>query len=436
MTRRAALFLLLAALIVGASGAYHLSRGLTGSQDIYYVQYLGYRWFEPARATEALEKEIRASGEDQAALSLELERRELSARNYPAAAVMSYLGTRLFPGALTRQIAFAQGAAFLLGLLIALLGLARAPAMAAPFAIASGAMALLGFLPGPSPSDHLLYYGPLENALNLVVLAVNPGEAFSPLSFWPKSSLALILMAALANRWTGHIVTGYVLVLATLLFHITLGGLVLAGFVLMDLALRPRAIPWPRLAPVLVLGAAAFSLGQWRIFATSGAFALTLVLLALVALTGLGASRWLAPRVARFPVHVTDTLGFAAAALLLIPLAMALYLAASPDNPWAVESLYLQVAARLVVLAVTVAWLCLASRAMAWIEARGAGLAAVPLVAFACLATVFGAAGSWWWEIRFLDSRLHDPTARATTEPLAPVYYRTLQTLMATGGRA
>jgi len=435
MTRRNALFLLLAALIVGASGAYHLSRGLTGSQDIYYVQYLGYRWFEPMRATAALEQEVRASGATQAALALELKRRELSARNYPAVAVMGYLGTRLFPGALTGQIAFAQSAAFLLGLAIAFLGLARAPAMAAPFAVATGAMALLGFLPGPSPTGHLLYHEGLENALNLIVLAVNPGEAFSPLSFWPKSSLALILMAALANRWSGRILTGYVLVLATLLFHITLGGLVLVGFVIMDLALRPRAVPWARLAPVLVLGAAAFSLGQWRIFAESGKFALTLALLALVAVAGVIASRWLAPRVARVPLHVADTVAFAAAALLLTLLAVALYLAAAPDTPWNIDSLYLQIAARLIVLAVSVAWLCLGVRAVAWIEARGARLAVVPLVAFACLATVYGAAGSWWWEARFLDSRLHDPTARAATEPLAPIYYRALQALMTTKGR-
>ncbi len=433
MTRCAPHFFLLAALIVAASGAYHLSRGLTGSQDIYYVQYLGYRWFEPARAEAALEKEVRALGQDQAAIARELDRRALSSRNYPLAAAMSYLGTRLFPDALARQIAFTQSAAFLAGLLIAFLGLARAPAMAAPFALASGAMALLGFLPGPSPSDHLLYYGPLENLINLVVLIVNPGEAFSPLSFWPKSSLALILMAALTNRWSGRIVAGYVLTLTTLLFHITLGGLLLLGFVLMDLSLRPRALPWPRIAPLLAIGAAAFSLGQWRIFSASSTFASTLVALVLAAIAGVIAGRWLAPRAARYPPHAVDALAFAAAAGLLTVFAMWRYMAAAPDDPWAAEALYLQIAARLVVLATTAAWLCLAVRAVDWLEKRGAVAGALPLVAFACLATVYGATGSWWWEARFIDARLNDPAARAATEPLAPVYYRALQTLTATG---
>ncbi len=431
MTRRAPLFFLIAALIVAASGAYHLSRGLTGSQDIYYTQFLGYRWFEPARAEAALERAIEAQGETKAAVALELERRALSDRNYPAAALAGHLGARLFPGALTRQIVFTQSAAFLAGLLIAFLGLIRAPAMAAPFALAAGAMALLEFLPGPSPSDHLLYYGPLENLINLVVLAVSPGEAFSPLSFWPKSSLALILMAALANRWSGRIATGYVLVLATLLFHITLGGLLLAGFVLMDLALRPRAVPWGRLAPLFALAAAAFFLGQWRIFSASSGAGATLVLLALVLLAAVAVGRWRAPRAARFPLPAADTLAFVAAAVLLTLFAMWRYTAAAPDDPWALESLYLQIAARLVVLAAAVVWLWLAVRAVAWLDGRGAGAAALALAAFACLATVYGAAGSWWWEIRFLDGRLNDPAARAATEPLAPLYYRALQTLTA-----
>ncbi|RMF09185.1 MAG: hypothetical protein D6763_08270 [Alphaproteobacteria bacterium] len=433
--RSPVLFLFLAVLTVAASGAYFLSKGLTGSQDIYYTHFLGYQWFEPERAARALAT-VKATAETNAAPEQDEEgnRRRLAAHNYPVLALTSRLATHLFPADLTPQIIFAQAAAFALGLAIAAAGLACAINMTPAFALAMGAMAILGFLPGPSPTDHLLIYGPVKNAINLIVLAISPGEAFSPLSFWPKSSLALILMAALANRWRGRIHTGYLLLLATMAFHITLGGIVFAGFVLLDLALRPKRLSVWRIGLLATGAAMLFTSGQWRILSEDsqgGAIEITIAIAISAFALSLIANRILVSRLsADVPVAASDTAAFVIAAIVFTPLAMSLYVASTQSATWGGMAIFLQLAARLIVLATSVLWLFACTRGVSWLAERNAEGAALAGVTFMCAVTVYGAAGSWWWEARFIDARLHDPAARAATEPLAPVYYRALQELM------
>ncbi len=425
------LLLLLAVVIIAATGAYHLSKALTAKSDVFYLTFLGFQWFEPEQAAAALARH-EAAAPDQGA---ELERRRQSSRNYPVAALAAYGAHRLAPGQFVLPIAASLVIPFLLGLAIAAIGIALVPEISGAFALAAATMAFASFLPGPAPSDQLTHFGGVDNLLNLVVLAVSPGAAFSPLSLWPKCSLELIFIAALANRWSGRLGAGYALLMLTIPFHLTLGGLLVLGFAIMDLVLRPRALSPLVLLPALAVASVALFLGQWRVVADAGMLPLALLLVGALSVLAFVVMRRLAALRDAVPIAWCDTGALLIAALVATPAAMVLLSVSGTSGDYAApQAAFGQLAARLIVLAST-ALIFAASFALArYLATRKAELATLGVVGVAALFTVYGAAGSWWWEGRFLPARMHDTAQRSQTEPLTEVYYQALCDLVASGG--
>lgn len=425
------ILLIMALITISSAGAFYTSKALTAKSDIFYLHYLGYRWFEPDRAQSALESQAKAG----VAQEQELLRRGQSAGNYPVSAITHYLGSKLFPNNLTLAIAFGLCAPFVAGLGIVAAGLWRLPETGAPVALGVAVMALVGFLPGPVPTDHLLYHEGIENLFNIVVLVVSPGEAFSPLSIWPKSILALILMVVMASRWSGRTGVGYLLAAATIPFHVTLGGLLLMGLVLMDRALHPSATPvwWSVCGATVAL--LSLMLSQWRIVAKGGIGLEAVAIIAAVLVSLVFASRFRHLFDGTEKIVESDTIAFVLAAALLTPVAMLLIDWSDADTSLSSPvSIFGQLAARLIVLAITVLILALALRATNWLRQRNAEHAVTVVAGFACLLTAYGAAGSWWWESRFLPARMHDIAVRSEAEPLTAVYYQTLRDLTETEG--
>ncbi len=419
-------FLICAIVTAAAAGLFHLSTALTAKSDVFYIHFIGYSWFEPERAEHALGQHATAVPEQ----AQELRRRELSAKNYPVAAVAGYAAARLFAANLTVAIGVGLAIPLVIGIAVATGGLWRVPKMDAPFALAVSIAALTGFLPGPSGSDHLMSFGGLDNLLNLIVLAVDPGEALSPLSIWPKSTVVLIFMAVLANRWSGRLEAGYALLAATIAFHLTLGGLMLFGVAVMDLALRRGQVSSRWLGFAFALALAALALGQWRIVAEGEALlAVGVVALAVVTLV---AQAWQfgQPLGARELMPAVDTGAIVLAAMVFTPAAMAFVAVTHTETSLsAPESVFVQLAARLIVVAVATAIFAASVKAMRFMRERNATQAALVAVGFVSLFTIYGAAGSWWWEIKSLPERMHDTGARSQSEPLTDVYYRALRTL-------
>jgi len=427
------LFLLAITLItILSAGAYYLSQALTAKSDVFYLHYLGYRLFEPDRAEKALKESVsNAAGQEE-----ELRRRELSSANYPLSSIGHYLGTVSFPGNLTLAVAVGLFAPFLAGVCIFALGCFRVPDMCPPAALAVAVMAMTGFLPGPGATDHLLFHDGLEKLLNLVVLVVSPGEAFSPLSIWPKSSVALIVLATMCCRWNGYLGTGYVLTLASMLFHLTLGGLLLLSFTVIDRVFRPERIPvaWSALAASASIAALAF--GQWRII-LHGDFVLPVILVGILLLSAVLLLRYVDIGHRAASIMHLDIALFVFAASVMTATGMLLLATSGAETILSSPvSIFGQLAARLIVLSTTVLLLAMALHATQWLKKRHAD-AAVPAVAlFACLLAIYGACGSWWWESRFIPARLHEIHERAQTEPLTAVYYQALLRLGATSGTA
>lgn len=422
----AIVLLALSALTSLSAVFYYLSIGLAPKADIVYTYWIGFRWFEPVRAVSTLMHFAEAiPGE-----AYDFERRELASFNYPILAITGRIGHAIFGTNIVAAIGAAQALASVLGLIIAFAAFSRALCLSGAISIAISAMAILSFLPSPHPTDHLLRYEAIENAVNLVVLAAAPGEAFSPLSFWPKSSLAMIMLGALALRWSGRMAHSYVALATTLLFHITLGTLILVSFVIMDLSLRPKTVPWRPVWPLLIAAALALgTAGQSEIFSHTGHLPWLIASLLAIAGGGWAASPLIAPLATRLDLVDADTLAFTFATLAAVPAAMLLYALAYSGELWGPEASYLQVAARLLVLTVAVYSLFLGVRAQRWLEARKASEALLPIVLFASLATAYGAAGSWWWEGRTLYARMETLDERNLNEKTTQAYWLALREL-------
>ncbi|MEQ9189158.1 MAG: hypothetical protein RLQ25_01375 [Alphaproteobacteria bacterium] len=419
------LLLILIPLTVIAAVLFFLSVGVTGKADIFYVHWLGYRLFEPSAAQAA----IAAHADLAAGEAYEIVRREASATNYPVISLSSYFFAQL-TGGLTQAVLAAHTAAFLLGLAIAMVGFCRARSLVAPVALTVSVMALAALPVGPSPSDHLMIHpSPLHNLINLGVLVLSPGEAFSPLGFWPKSSLALVMLAALSLRWAGQARWAYVLLFTTMAFHISLGGLLLAAFLMMDLLMRPRQVDYRLIVPMAVAGLLLFSLSQWRILADTNAgwFFAGVVTVGVVACRL--ASRWVAPRMGQIPVWKSDSFTAAIATIVLVPTAMVAYAISATDNPWGPQSVYLQLAARMIVLAFSVVLLGLSCAAVNWLHARHAVWSVAPVVVTALIVVGYGAAGSWWWQARTLEGRMHPSVERQNADPVTAMYYNAVRDL-------
>lgn len=416
-------------LIALMGGVYQMSEGITGKADIYYVHWAAYQTFEPNRALSALRDALSAApGHDAVYQS-----RKQSASNYLVLSATSYLGARFFPGELVRPIVFGHTAALLLAVVVFFLAMKRARGMTHAMGLVIAFYAVQGLLPGPVATDHLLLHGGLKNALNLFVLLLDPGEAFSIVSFWPKSIVLFLAGAVLCLRAEGRLHAGYVILLVAQFFHATLGLLLFAGFLVMDIALRRPQLSWRALLPMLLVSAAMSLRSQWQVFADTGHLGVAVAgIVAVVAALAI-AHPYLAPVFARFQTLTCDVMAIVAAAAIAVPASILIYLLSAPEQLWAPVSLYLQVATRLFVFAAFATALWLGQRVVDWLRHRDALRAGGVLVVIACGFTAYAAVGGWWWQGKTLYDRLHNPAGHAQLEAYGLPYYLALKKLAAGG---
>ena len=184
--------------------------------DSLWLHFISYQFFAPDRV-KSLGLDQWQSGSYEA---LELLRREAMRFNYPMHIVSGWVGVLIAEGNRPLALGLGLGLPAVIGVLVAAVYAFKA-GVSEVLMVASAYFALTSLMPGPMATDHLLYYGDVRDLLNLGVLLLDPGPAFSPLSTQPKSTVLLLFMVALAVRWKGNNRLALVICLSGGLWHIT-----------------------------------------------------------------------------------------------------------------------------------------------------------------------------------------------------------------------
>ena len=355
--------------LVLCSGIFFLSAEVEPKTDTLWLHYTGYEVFEPEHVRENIRDLQCKTAYD----CLEIQRREVMRWNYPVHVAAARVGAVLFPENQQAAVSVGMAVPFLLGIFVFLFGAARSGAVG-PLAVSASVFALTALLPGPIPTDHLLLHGPVTNLFNLTALLANPGGAFSPLSVQPKSTVLLIVLAALALRRTGLARLGYALVVVSAAWHVSFSAVVLVMFVAVD-AIKRRALQ-----------------------------------------------------------RVVSDEALAAALCVLGAVGCALiYVAVRSNMAWGVESAFIQLSARLLVLAevLCVGWAGFA--AWAWLgDALGVRRERFisGVCGFVALLSAYAAAGTLWEHGRYYAARFADPAVAASYGSVAAYYDEALRRLM------
>ena len=225
--------------------------------------------------------------------------------------------------------------------------------------------ALLAFLPGPVPTDHLFLLPGMDGLLNVFTILGNSGEVYSPLSFWQRNTALLIIIGALALRWSGK--RPYPLLACIALFHINFAVVAVGLFVAADILRRFLRIPD------------------------------VVILLGLCLIGALGCA--------------------------------VVYLVLQTADPWDWPSLFSQVAARLLAIAHIIAVFGASWWACNWLEKRGAANAIIAVAVVALPMTIYGAVGSWWQQRREIPVSFSMIETEAIGGHLTRPYFLVIQDL-------
>jgi hypothetical protein len=372
MPARLPIVLLIA--IIFATGVYFGVRELEPKRDVLWLHFIGYQWFEPQRSTEALSGLTLSDPDDK----LEVWRRDKMRWAYPLHAGSAYVGALV--AARHRIMAIGVGLAlpFLLGAGLFVAGAMRSREVE-PLTIAAACFALSALVPGPSPTDHLLYYdSSIKNVTNALVLLLTPGGAFSPLSIQPKDTILLFAMAAFALRRSGARWVAYGLLASGALWHVHLTVVLLGLLALWDLVLARLMAKWFQHDEALLFSALC--------------------------------------------------VGVAAACALI-------YLLGRGDSLWGVESAWIQLSTRMLLLAEAIVVGYAGFRAWHWLQNRidPSTLSALfrTVGGFVAGVSVLAAVGMTWDRGRFASARISDPAVIESYGELAVYYDHALRQLTA-----
>lgn len=229
-------------------------------------------------------------------------------------AVPGYVARWAFAG-------YALAAAVVAVLSVAALASLRSVLVLAAFAIAMGSLALiesslfeaLWSRAAGEPFRHgevtlVAAEAPLRETLRFLL---SPGYGYTPLGFLGRCHFALGLVVAFALRWHARLGPAYAALLALAFVHQSMMGLLLGTLVLVDLAIRPRALLRRSVWPVVAVAGVVYLLREsiFEVLASPVVAGLVLAL-AVVAWLLLGrrpreetvarlrraVERWLAPR--------------------------------------------------------------------------------------------------------------------------------------------
>ena len=436
--------LALALLTIAAAGSFHLAHGLVAKADTFYIHYLGYKWWQRDDTAAAIQK-YRPKNKQ---ARYEMARREVAAFNYPLAAaanrITGLMARKIWPEAYTKKqgypkallwaIGMAHGLGFLAGLGVIALVFLRCREFIPPFALTVGVLALISFLPGPIPSDQLLLYSGHEFVFNVITLVVNPGESFSAVSFWPKCTVALLLIGVMALRWSDSFAAAYGLMIVMAVFHIGLAVVVFFIFAGIDFIFRPRKLlKWQVILTAGILGALLIFNGPlWFLIQTMSPTLMALIGLATLTIFYL-LRRFIAPLSIPYTIRRTDVVTLVGGLAIAFPIVILGYLASAPETPWGPHSTWVQIISRIIVFAATVTLFALATESWEWLERRlgpidGLRTLVVTLIV-AGLMSLYGATGAWWLEGRAMVSSINKLDTDKTEPTLTHIYYNIIRSL-------
>jgi hypothetical protein len=438
------ILLALSVLTIIAAGSFHLARGLGAKADTFYIYYTGYKWWQRDAATTAIRKIQPLDREER----YEVMRRERAAFNYPLAGAANaisgrfmrkiwpeaYTGKGEYPKALIWAIGLAHGLGFLAGVGVIALVFLRCREFIPPLALTVAFMALVGFLPGPIPSDQLLLYSGHEFLFNILALIVSPGESFSALSFWPKCSVGLLLLGVLALRWKGAIPAAYGLTAVMAVFHVGLAISLFVIFAGIDLIYRPgKLLNRPTiLAAGALVAVIAFNGTLWFVAETATAAQISLIGLPILLAFYL-ARRYFAPLQENYPIHFTDSITLLCALVIALPIVIFGYLAATPETPWGPHSIWVQMLSRIIVCTVTVVLFALAVSAWHWLKGKLGEIDGLRCIIVALslvsLMSIYGATGAWWIEGRKIIPSIFALDGTGTKQGLTQLYFNVVSSL-------
>jgi hypothetical protein len=328
----------------------------------------------------------------------------------------------------------AHGLGFLSGLGVIAMVLLRCREFIPAFSLTVAVMALVSFLPGPIPSDHLLLYSGHEFVFNLITLVVNPGESFSAVSFWPKSTIALLLLGVLALRWNDAVAAAYGLMIVMAVYHIGLAVTLFLIFVGIDLVFRSRKLlTWQVILTTGILATLMILNGIiWFVAETVTPLQITLIILAIFFILYL-LRRFIAPLAARYPIRVTDIATMISALAIAFPIVIFGYLASAPEGPWGPNSIWVQMLSRVIVCTATATLFALAVNGWDWLKRKlgpADGLRTlVVTLSVVSLMSVYGATGAWWMDGRKIVSSINDLDRTRTKPNLAQIYFNVVRSL-------
>jgi hypothetical protein len=346
----------IAAAILLAAAAFHLTHAMAPKADLFWISLIGHEWFQP----DTLETNSAVDAGERG-------RRAVAAWNYPLLAVVSYSLAAL-PLPLIWSLGVCLALIACTAVALTIWGALREPF----FVVALAFFALLGFLPGPVPTDLLFRAGIVENLLNFLAIVGNSGEVFSPLAPWPRNIMLLLFMSACARSWAGR--SPWPLIASIALFHVA-GGIAAAGM-MAAAKLAPNVLGQDRASPAMEAGVI---IG----IALAGAFVFVL-------------------------------------AHFVTPFVMA----QGHTNLWEMS------AARLIVFAKVTAILYFCYWGYGWVSSR-LGVedtlrVLVVLMAVVFAMTAYGAAGAWWQRSKVIGRVFTAPETSAHYDAVARYYHGVL----------
>ncbi|WOI11812.1 hypothetical protein [Thalassospira lucentensis] len=338
--------------------------------DSLWLHFISYQFFAPDRV-KLLGLDQWQSGSYEA---LELLRREAMRFNYPMHIVSGWVGVLIAEGNRPLALGLGLGIPAVLGVIVAAIYAIKA-GVSEVLMVASAYFALTSLMPGPMATDHLLYYGDVRDFLNLGVLLLDPGPAFSPLSTQPKSTVLLLFMVALSVRWKGNNRLAMIICLSGAFWHITY---------------------------TIVL------IGLMAVLVVSNRF------------------------IFKSREYTVDAMIFSAICISSAILCFVVYILFRGDMIWGEFSLFIQLTTRMLLLAEVTLVVFVAHFAVSWLVVK---LGADRQFIYCCLSgvlmfvSVYSAVGQGWERVRYFEERFSSSTYVAQYGTLAEYYSRALDYL-------
>lgn len=233
----------------------NMNRGLFVDDDNLWFQMLTYKILEPAEITTAENRMVDLFIKDKASDNqiIRLTDKREYTYNYLMPTVLWTVGRLLvepFTGHMPyeKQLAISLLAGFWFATVVAfgiflLIAWRARLSLRWWYAIAGVAVvALIGcLLPGPKPPNFMILNEYRNDAIRLMgYFTQDPSYSFSAFSFTARNNYIIMLLGFFLARWSGRDVLAYGVLTATIIWHASMGMMMLMTILAIDLATRPQ----------------------------------------------------------------------------------------------------------------------------------------------------------------------------------------------------